>query len=351
MFATENKNYLSLDKKYFCEIITIISLIFSIFVTVVSYLKIKMTITNILIMQIIMSEILDGINIILAIFIDSYGEFTFENYPDRMGFCLTQIYLGVFSCLWNLFSSLFISIRIYDRMENKNKIFKNKFMYEYATTMSYGIPVIISYILWTSQCLYQSNTLQKKTYNNYYSTKINNTNYFRYMYCWVTDANNIILSILSFLLIAGNLYFSIVSACFIRRISNEIQDREGEGKNIQNKVKKIRKMFINLILYPLVSLFVWLVYFILQIITNYNTNNSNLSESMKYGFGAWLIIFIICLRQIIFTLVFFLTQGNLKKYSFYYITCKCRKKVKDDNNDKEKVKEENQLMDKMDSDD
>ena len=69
-----------------------------------------------------MSELLDGINIALAIVIDSFGKFTFENYPKRMGFCITQIFLGVFSCLWNLFSSLFISIRIYDRMQNKNKI-------------------------------------------------------------------------------------------------------------------------------------------------------------------------------------------------------------------------------------
>ena len=116
MFAKEDKNYLSLDKKWFCEIVSILCLIFSSFVTFVSFRKIKMTITNVLIMQIIMSEILDGINIILAIVIDSYGDFTFENYPGRMGFCLTQIYLGVFSCLWNLCSSLFISIRIFDRM-------------------------------------------------------------------------------------------------------------------------------------------------------------------------------------------------------------------------------------------
>ena len=47
-------------------------------------------------------------------------------------------------------------------MENKNKIFKKIFIYEYTTTMSYGIPCIISYIFWTIQVLNQSNTLKKK---------------------------------------------------------------------------------------------------------------------------------------------------------------------------------------------
>ena len=342
MFAKEDINYLSLDKKWFCEIVSILCLIFSSFVTFVSFRKIKMTITNVLIMQIIMSEILDGINIILAIVIDSYGDFTFENYPGRMGFCLTQIYLGVFSCLWNLCSSLFISIRIFDRMENKNKIFKKKFIYEYATTMSYGIPLIISYILWTWQVLNQSKTLEKKNYDNYYSTKIYNTNYFRYMYCWVTNDNNITLFVLSLLLIIANFYFSIVkSACFIIRISSEIGSKEGEGKNIQIKLKKIKKMMRNLILYPIVSGVVWIIYFILQMIANYDTDKDS---HMKHGFGAWLIILIICLRQIVFTLMFFATQGNLRKYAYYYISCKGCKKNKD--KDKEDNNENNRLMSK-----
>ena len=326
MFAKENENNLSLDKKFFCEIISFISLIFSGFVTFVSYKKIKMTITNVLIMQIIMAEILDGINIILAIFIDSYGEFTFENYPGRMGFCLTQIYLGVFSCLWNLFSSLFISLRIYDRMQNKNRIFRNKFMYQYATTMSYGIPSIITYILWTSQVLSQSKTLQNKTYNDYY-VKENKSDFFRYMYCWVSQWNNNSLFILSFLLIAANFYFSIFkSAVFVRRISREIEETEGEdGRSKKNKIKKIKKIMCNLILYPIVSGVVWIIYFVLQILTGYISGANkidSIADSMKNGVGSWFIILIICIRQIIFTVVFFLTQGNLKKHAYNMITCK-----------------------------
>ena len=325
MFANDSPNCLSRDKKFVCEIVSMLAFIFSVFVTFVAYFKIKMTITNVLIMQIIMSEILDGVNIILAIAIDSVGFSTFENYSKRMGICFTQIYLGVFSCLWNLFSSLFISIRIYDRMQNKNRIFKNKFMYEYTTTLSYGIPCIITYILWTWQVLDQSITLRDKNRGSYYDPpKQRNINFFRYMYCWVGGWTNITLSIISFLLIAANFYFSFFkSALFIRKISREIEDVDDKN----NKVSKIKKIMCNLILYPLVSGGVWIFYFVLQILTwvmktEQKQKDEVFVKSMKHGVGAWCIIFIICARQIIFTLMFFLTQGNLKRHAYNILTCK-----------------------------
>ena len=319
MFADDNPNNLTPDKKYFCEIISMISLIFSTFVLIVSKCNVKSNVTNNLIMQIIMAEILDGINIILGIAIDAHGEYTFENYPSRMGLCLTQIYLGVFSCLWNLFSSLFISIRIYDKMKNKSRIFKNKIMYEYTTTMSYGIPGIISYILWTSQVLMQSNILENKTYKDYYETEYN-SDFFRYMYCWVSRGNNWALIGITIILIGANISFSVINVCFIGKISREIEESEGgEGKNAQNKIKRFNTMKTNLIIYPIVSILVWLFYFVLQILTGYingPNKNETISKSMKHGAGAWLLIIIISIRQIIFTLVFFFTQKNLKRHAF-----------------------------------
>ena len=251
-----------------------------------------------------MAEIVDGIDIILALVLDIFCDYSFEDYPFRMGLCLTQIYLGVFACLWNLFSSLFISIRLFDRLQNRNKIFKHKFIYDYATTLSYGIPSLITFILWSSQVLYQSHTLENGTYEKMYETK-NNINYFRYIYCWVTRGNNI--------------------ALFIRKISKDIEETEEGGKNVQNKLSKIKKMMCSLIIYPIISVVVWFIYFILQLLANYmNIQNSNegIAYSMKHGAGAWVLTSIICIRQFIFTLVFFLTQGNLKKYAWNYLTCK-----------------------------
>ena len=353
MFAKDDENYLSIDKKYFCEIISILSLIFSGFVLFVSFKKVKMTITNNLIMQIIMAEILDGINIILAIAIDAHGDFNFENYPSRMGICLTQIYLGVFSCLWNLFSSLFISIRLYDRMQNKSKIFRKRFMIKYATTMSYGIPSIISYILWTSQVLSQSNVLQNKTYYDYYESK-SNANFFRYMYCWISDWNNYILFFISFFLIVANFYFSIFkSATFICKITRDIEEADEGGSSSKRKVKKIKNIMHNLILYPLVSGLVWIIYFILQILTGFINGPDRIEsivDSNKKGAGAWSIIIIICIRQLIFTLVFFLTQNNLKRHALNYITCKSCKNERKESTTSTDKKDNCQLLNEKEED-
>ena len=324
----EETNQLSCNKKLFSEIVSTISLFFSLFIIYISIKKVKMNITNKLILQIIISEVLDGINIILAIVFDALGEYTFENYPDRMGICLTQIYLGVFSCLWNLFSSFFISLRIYDRMENKNRIFNNKFMYEYTTTMSYGLPCVISYIIWTVQVLNQSNTLKNKTYEDFYPEKTFKSDFFRYMYCWVSDWNNHILFIIAMILIAANFYFSIFkSVFFITKVSNEIEEKEDSGrKSIQNKIRKINQMKWSLILYPVVSGIIWIFYFILQIFVSNANKTGKYKYSMRNGFGSWLLIILISFRQFIFTFLFFWTQVNLKRYAYNLICCQKNRK-------------------------
>ena len=329
-------NNLSCQKKLFSEIISIISLFFSLFIIYISVKKVKMNITNKLILQIIISEVLDGINIILAIVFDAFKGYTFENYPNRMGICLTQIYLGVFSCLWNLFSSFFISLRIFDRMENKNKIFKNKFIYEYTTTMSYGIPCIISYIFWTIQVLNQSNTLKKKSYYDFYESSKNKNDFFRYMYCWVNSWNNKILFGLCIIIIIANFYFYIFkSAIFIKKVSNEIEEKEDSGrKSIQNKIKKINQMKMSLILYPVVSGTIWLLYFILQIFADYANNDKSIMYGfMRNGIGSWILVILISLRQFIFTFLFFWTQGGLKKYAYNYITCQNKNKKRNIDNE------------------
>ena len=331
--SNDGVHNLTCDKKMFSEIISIISLFFSLFVIYISLKKVKMNITNKLILQIIISEVVDGVNIVLSLVFNYFGDYTFENYPNRMGICLTQIYLGIFSCLWNLFSSLFISLRIFDRMENKNRIFKNKFMFEYTTTMSYGIPCIISYILWTAQVINQSQILQSKKYEDFYPKEGINSDFFRYMYCWVSGINNYILFGLCVILIGANFFFSIYkSAFFIKKVSNEIEEKEDNGReSIQAKKKKINQMMWSLILYPVVSGIIWLFYFILQIIAG--NAKEGLKESMRDGVGAWLLIILISFRQFIFTFLFFWTQGNLKKYAYNCITCKKNKKT---NKDKEK---------------
>ena len=61
---------LSNGKKIFSEITAILFLCFSVFVLNISRKKLKAKVTNKMIFQIIKSEILDCINVILAIFYD-----------------------------------------------------------------------------------------------------------------------------------------------------------------------------------------------------------------------------------------------------------------------------------------
>ena len=143
---------------------------------------------------------------------------------------------------------------------------------------------------------------------------------------------------LCIILIAANFYFSIFkSVIFIKKVSDEIEEKEDSGrKSIQNKMKKINQMMWSLILYPVVSGIIWLFYFIFQIWAGYG-NEPNASDKLKNfirnGIGSWILIIIISFRQFIFTLLFFLTQGSLKKYAYNYITCKNAKKKSNNNNE------------------
>ena len=317
---------LTTDKKLTSEIISFFSLVFSIFIVIIAYKKISMNMTNKLIIQIILSEILDGTNIMLAIFFDLFSnkDYTFENYPIRMGFCTSQIFLGVFSCLWNLFASFCISLRIFDKMANQNRIFKNKFLAEYTTTLSYGIPCLLSFIIWSVQMIRQSSILQGKTYNEYYPEKNIKIDFFRYMYCWISGPIHYVLISIAFLLIFANFYFSIIKSCrFMKNISRQIQSNDNEESSDTSKLKKMNQMMRSLILYPSISCLLWLLYFLFQIFAEMaNTEGSVHKTFMRNGPGSWILVIIISIRQFAFTFLFFWTQGGLKRHVYEFITCK-----------------------------
>ena len=163
MFCEEPKNpdmEISCSLNWIYEIISLFSLICSIFVVYATIKNIKMNLMHKLILQIIISEMLDEINILLSIVSDMEGRLRFENYDFRMYSCYTQIYLSVFSCLWTLTASLFISIKLYDIIINKNKIFKtDSFLNKYVNLISISAPLIISYIFWVISSILKADTI------------------------------------------------------------------------------------------------------------------------------------------------------------------------------------------------
>ena len=75
--------------KTISEIFSFFSIIFTIIVVIITKKQTKMNIINKLIVQILISEIIDGINILLVIIDDAQGDKTFENYVDR-----TYVFFG-----------------------------------------------------------------------------------------------------------------------------------------------------------------------------------------------------------------------------------------------------------------
>ena len=148
MFCKEHKDAsIPCSMKWIYEIISFISLLCSIFVVVVTIKKIKMNIMNILIIEIIISEMVEEVNILLGIISDGIGKLNFENYSYRMHICYPQLFLSIFSCLWTLTASFFISIKLYDIILNENRIFRgNNFLNKNIKLISISIPLIITYI-------------------------------------------------------------------------------------------------------------------------------------------------------------------------------------------------------------
>ena len=111
-------------------------------------------------------------NILLGIISDSKGKLIFENYNFRMYTCYTQLYLAIFSCLWTLIASFLISLKLFDMIVNKNRIYSpNNFLNKHIIVVSICTPLILSYILWT---VYMIMRLDYLGLENMYTNKIDN---------------------------------------------------------------------------------------------------------------------------------------------------------------------------------
>jgi hypothetical protein len=211
-----NFSQMSCEESMLQEILAMISLVFSLFVITISVKKLKKNLMNILIIQILISEMIDEINIILNIFTDVQGPVSFENYHGRMVFCYSQIFIAVFSCLWTLTASFFISFKLYDIIMNKNKIYSDgSFMSKYTPLISIICPGIVSYIIWFIQILAQSGQFDfEKTYEK---SKRAPPKHFRMGFCWVYTGLSVVVFVIAIILIFGSFYFSLYKGfCFIK---------------------------------------------------------------------------------------------------------------------------------------
>ena len=253
-----------------------------------------------LIIQIIVSEIIDEVNILLNIITDSQGKMCFENYDFRMHICYFQIYLSVFSCLWTLTASLFISIKLYDIIINKNRIFRGKnFMNRNVTFITIMIPLIITYIFWTIHV--QIRSAESSIYTMYVNKKAQGTQMLKLIFCWLSEKLSIALACIVGLLIISNLYFSIFKGfIFLKKMKdNIIAQSDEDNLKINDRIKNITQIqgILLLFLYPIISCIIWIIFFvfIFGFYFKYSSSTSTVSSVFFCIFMA--------IRQIIYTLV------------------------------------------------
>ena len=304
--------------KAISEIVSFLSIAFSIVVIIIAR-KTKMNVINKLILQILISEILDGLNILLVIIDDALGPKYFDNYNSKTYICFTQIFVSIFSCFWTLTASFFISLRIYDIMVKKNKIFKNKIMEKYVLFFSVAFPMLISYIFWLIQVIYQAETLDSVPKYKYYQKKHDHT-HFRHMYCWLSTGLNVAAFIFVLALIGANVFLSIIKgSTFLNKISTELKETQEkyEETHLQKKIDDVEHIKKSLWIYPITSSILWLSFFILQFLFNVKTN----------GVLSWIYCILISIRQSIYAIIFLYTQKDLQNQFIKTFLCK-KKKIK-----------------------
>ena len=316
----DDPSTLSCPIKLVSEIISLISIIFSSLVIYVTAFRTKLNIINKLILQILVSEVIDGINIFIVIFDDFLGETTFETFISHRGICYSQIFLSLFSCLWTVSSSFLISLRIYDIAVKNSNIFKKKFMIKYLNFFSLFIPLFISFWFWVGQTFYQSKVLGDLPYKVYYNTE--HTHYhFRHMYCWFEEGVNIVIFIIVMILIGTSLFLSIKGIQIMKKIKLKIIDELEFGREsyLNKRQENVEYIIKTLWIYPITSAILWILFFVLQIIFD---------NGIK-GFVLSLIYCImISIRQPIYTFIFLYTQKDIKKQFIKFITCKLKRKNK-----------------------
>lgn len=300
------------------ELISFLSLIFLTFVMFISIKKLKSSFINKLILQIIFSEIFDSINILLAVVMDSFKDKIFENYNHRMSICFTQLYLGVFTLLLTLLASLFMSLKLYDIIIKKNKIFKKgSFLDKYTHLLTIFITCFISMIFWVWQVASQSNGLRNKSYGEFYSDPV--YPHFRHIYCFYGDLGLYVLVTLCTLLIICNFYLSIYSVIKIKKTRNQfIADNDTSKNSIQKNIKKMNDIKNSLIYYPIASGLIWIIFFIIHF-KFLHIRMNDLDQSI-FAFVCY--SFLVSTRGLIYIFGYLYTQNKIREYVINTLICK-----------------------------
>ena len=291
---------------FFCSL-TVLFIIYS--------KKLKTNLTNHFIFQITISEMINNLTILSSIWLELIGPKD-GKYAERMRICYSQIFSGLFSNFYTLFSSLLVSYRVYDLLIQNSKIFKQPIKVKRAKFISLYFSFIVSFLVWLIQMVYLQN----------YSSSSNK--YFRVLACWGADNIDYAVLTLFILFLVAMSYLSIKSYCYVGKYTktiaeNEINSSEDEIKS-QVQIERAKAVQRRLIIYPITTIILYFFIIAHRIIARI-AKNDNLMTCLTF------ILYTIptCLRGVIFTAVYSGAQEPFRKALWELLTCKKCRTVKE----------------------
>lgn len=318
---TYGEEKLLIISRIIAYIFVTISFIFSgIIISIIYRNKLYRNLTNQFIIQLTVSEMINNITNFINIFPTFMGTKE-EKYHERMRVCYTQIYSGLFSNFFTLFSSLLIALRIHDLLVNNSKLFKNPRNVKLAKLFSVFICFLMSYIIWL---------LQMNQFQGYEDTSIK---YYLVLSCWLGDILNYITLGIFAIFIVLMFYFCIHSYIFISKYTenylvNESTNEGEEAEQNSEELTKARKVQKKLLLYPITTCILYLLIILYSIFSLVIKEKDEETSSINIYKIVSIIFYTIptVSRGFIFAMVYVGSQTTVKQALLEFILCRCDKK-------------------------
>ena len=297
-------------------IISAISFFASLIVIKVFYLKrLHKNITNQFVMQLIISEMINNLNHVSPI-INYFVGRKEEKYYERRRVCFTQIYAGLFTNFYTLFSSFLISFRIYDLLVNNSMTFRKPKNVTRAKVLSFYICALISYIIWF---------LQIEILQNYTGSG----RYFRVLTCWVGfELDCASLGIFAIFIILTFIY-CIKSRSFVQNYQKRLYEEDdlnindaSSNKSLE-EIQKIKVVQKRLVLYPIVTTILFSLIIVYRVLSYLNNDNKQVAIICLVLYSLTSV-----LRGFIFIIIYFGTQQVFRDGLYEFFTCKNWKETK-----------------------
>lgn len=297
-------------------IISAISFFASLIVIKVFYLKrLHKNITNQFVMQLIISEMINNLNHVSPI-INYFVGRKEEKYYERRRVCFTQIYAGLFTNFYTLFSSFLISFRIYDLLVHNSMTFRKPKNVTIAKVLSFYICALISYIIWF---------LQIEILQNYTGSG----RYFRVLTCWVGfELDCASLGIFAIFIILTFIY-CIKSRSFVQNYQKRLYEEDdlnindaSSDKSLE-EIQKIKVVQKRLVLYPIVTTILFSLIIVYRVLSYLNNDKKEVAIICLVLYSLTSV-----LRGFIFIIIYFGTQQVFRDGLYEFFTCKNWKETK-----------------------